>query len=388
MTRSRSFAALRATAWIHPRRATLTAFALGDLEHRGRVARHLETCSDCRQFVGFTQRLTISLDAPIAAAPEALLERALADRSMGARVILPSAEPAMQAVAGRRLQVAGLIIAAATIAVLAYQRPKGGEFTSGNELLLAGFVPKTAEAGQGGRADGPLTHYLRPLAVTYQRRFVDTVTGSIAPKGEFDVRVTQAALGKWLVTSAWRDIAGNPDMQGARSWVESVTVADTALAPVTRVAHVMPYRKWAGIYINQRFRNDSVVGQMSLDEDPTRRPIARSLRGERDRLIAADPLAPLYFMGVPILPGSEFDVAILGWAVVPTDFLVRMRMKVAGSERIGTPAGTFDCWKFVISVGGETHYHWVRKSDHLAVLTRRWMGDGRMRELILVAEGR
>jgi hypothetical protein len=177
-------------------------------------------------------------------------------------------------------------------------------------------------------------------------------------------------------------------MQGAKSWVESVTVADAALAPVSRIAHVTPYRRWAGIYINQRFRNDSVVGQMSLDEDPTRRPIARSLRGERDRLVAADAIAPLYFMGVPLLPGAEFDIAILGWAVVPNDFLVRMHMKVAGSERIGTPAGTFDCWKFVITVGKETHYHWVRKSDHLAVLTRRQLGDGRVRELVLKAEGR
>lgn len=376
------------TSWFHPRPKTLTAYALGDLEHRARVARHLERCSECRQFVGFTQRLTVSLEEKPAAAPEALLARALADRAGGGRVILPSAEPGTAAVAGRWLQAGGLLVAAAVIALWTYNRPEGVEFTSGNELLLAGFVPKSAEAGQGGRADGPLTHYLRPLTVTYQRRFVDTVTGSIAPRGEFDVRVTQAASGMWLVTSAWRDIAGNPDMQGAKSWVESVTVADTALAPVSRIAHVMPYRKWAGIYINQRFRSDSVVGQMSLDEDPTRRPIARSLKGERNGLIAADAIAPLYFMGVPLLPSAEFNVAVLGWAVVPRDFLVRMRLKVVGAERIATPAGTFDCWKFVITVGKETHYHWVRKSDHLAVLTRRQLGDGRARELVLVSEGR
>ena len=63
-----------------------------------------------------------------------------------------------------------------------------------------------------------------------------------------------------------------------------------------------------------------------------------------------------------------------------------MHMKVAGSERIETPAGTFDCWKFVISVGGETHYHWVRKSDNLGVRTTRRMSDGRTRELILFRE--
>ena len=80
-------------------------------------------------------------------------------------------------------------------------------------------------------------------------------------------------------------------------------------------------------------------------------------------------------------------MAILGWAVVPNDFLVRMHMKVEGSERVQTSAGTFDCWKFSIRVGNATHYHWVRKSDHLAVLTRRPMEHGKSRELILVQEG-
>jgi hypothetical protein len=276
---------------------------------------------------------------------------------------------------------------AAALALWTWQATRRSDFTSVNELLLAGFVPKSAEAGQGGHADGPLPHYLRPLFVTYQRRFVDTATGRFTTAGEFDIRVAQGESRTWVVTSEWRDIAGRRDMQGASSWIESVTVADTALAASRRTVHVKPYRKWAGIYINQGFRNDSVVGQMALDEDPTRRPIARSLRGELDRLIASDALAPFYFMGVPLLNGAEFDIAILGWAVVPTDVLVHMRMKVAGSERIQTPVGTFDCWKFVISVGRETHYHWVRKSDHLAVLTRREMSDGRTRELVLLREG-
>jgi hypothetical protein len=67
------------------------------------------------------------------------------------------------------------------------------------------------------------------------------------------------------------------------------------------VVHVKPYSRWAGISINQSFRNDSVVGQMSLDEDPTRRPIARDLRAQRGRLIASDVIGPVYFMGVSLM---------------------------------------------------------------------------------------
>src|SRR5262249_36451353 len=152
--------------------------------------------------------------------------------------------------------------------------------------------------------------------------------------------------------TTWREIAGLTDMQAATSWAESVTVAGS-LAPVSRVVHVKPYRRWAGIYINQAFRDDSVVGQMSLDEDPTRRPIAQDLHAQHARLIASDALAPVYFMGVPLAPGAAFDVTFLGWAVVQNDVFLPMHMTVTGSERIETPAGTFDCWKFVIHVGSE-----------------------------------
>jgi hypothetical protein len=249
-------------------------------------------------------------------------------------------------------------------------------------------VPRSAEAGQAGRSAGRMTHRLLPLAATYQRRFIDSVSGQITNAGKYDLRVSPAGANSWLVTSGWSEIAGRDDMSGARTWAESVTVADATLAPTSRVVHVKPYRKWAGIYIDQRFRGDSVVGRMSLDEDPTRRPIARDLRGHVERLIASDVLGPLYFMGVPLLPGAEFDVSMLGWAVVPNDVLVPMRMKVDGSERIETPAGTFDCWRFAVTVDGETHYHWVRKSDHLGVRTRRRASDGRIRELILFREER
>jgi hypothetical protein len=222
--------------------------------------------------------------------------------------------------------------------------------------------------------------------VTYRRRFLDSASGRTTDAGDYDLRVTPADSSRWLLTSAWREIAGGDDMNGARAWTESVTVADSALAPASRVVHVTPYGRWAGILIDQRFRNDRVVGRMSLDEDPTRRPIARDLGGQRNRLLASDALGPVYFMGVPLRPGAEFDLSALGWAVVARDVFVPMHLKVVGAERIETPAGSFDCWKFAIRVGLETHYHWVRQSDHLGVRTVRRLSDGRTRELILLRE--
>jgi hypothetical protein len=374
---------------FHPSHANLAAFATGDaFAGRGRVARHLERCSECRQFVGFTHRFANAARAlPTPAPSEALLSRALADRAAGARVILPaSIESARATLLGRAIRAFAVIVVAAILGVWWSSRNVRGDFASANELLLAGFVPRSAEAGQARRAAGPITHRLRPLAVTYQRRFIDSASGRVTDAGKFDLRVAPATLEIWHLTSAWREIDGRNDMSNAHTWTESLTVAGAALAPASRVVHVKPYRRWAGISIDQRFRNDSVVGQMSLDDDPTRRPIARDLRAQRGRLIVSDALAPVYFMGVPLSPGAEFDVSFLGWAVVPRDVFVPMHMTVTGSERVETPAGTFDCWKFVIIVGRETHYHWVRKSDHLGVRTVRRVSDGRTRELILLRE--
>jgi hypothetical protein len=376
---------------FHPSYASLTAFAAGEKQaRRGRVARHLEHCSDCRQFVGFTQRFekaAATLAAP--AASEELLSRALADRAAGARVILPAPiEPARDTLLPRAIPAVAAILVLAILGVWWVSRGVRGDFSSANELLLAGFVPRSAEAWQGARAAGTMTHRLRPISVTYQRRFIDSASGRVTDVGKFDVRVAPAtsASEMWLLTSAWREIEGRNDMSDARTWTESLTVAGSTLAPASRVVHVKPYSRWAGIHIDQRFSNDSVVGQMTLDENPTRRPIARDLREQRGHLIASDALAPLYFMGARLAMGAEFDVSILGWAVVPRDVIVPMHMKVVGSERIETPAGTFDCWKFVINVGRETHYHWVRKSDHLGVRTLRRVKDGHTRELLLFRE--
>jgi hypothetical protein len=285
--------------------------------------------------------------------------------------------------AGRSLILvaASLIIAIATVSQL-----RRGDFRGANELLLAGIVPKNAQAGQGGTAGGALMHRLRPMAVTYQRQIIDSATGRATDWGVLDINIKATGVDAWQLGSAWGQLERVTDMDGARAWAETVTVADSSLAPSRRVVHVTPYRRWDGILIDQRFRNDSVVGQMSLDNDPTRRPIARDLSSARDRLVASDALSPFWLMGVPLVIGTEVDVNVLGWSVVPNDVMVALHMKVVGSERIETPAGTFDCWKLAIQVANQTHYYWVRKSDHLGVLSRRRLPNGNTRQVILTRE--
>src|SRR5262245_65694135 len=90
---------------FHPSRKRLAEFAAGkECASRGRVARHLERCSECRRFVGFTrqfEKAAALLPAP--ATSEEILSRALADRAAGARVILPATiEPARETVLASR----------------------------------------------------------------------------------------------------------------------------------------------------------------------------------------------------------------------------------------------------------------------------------------------
>jgi hypothetical protein len=373
---------------FHPSERALVAFASGESGARASIARHLERCSECRQLVGFTQRLSAASAAlpPVVLADD-LLARALADRAAGMRVILPAPmEPVRIFDYGRAMRLGAMALAAAAITLWWYDRARVPEVRSVNEILLAGFMPRTAEAWQGGSV-GPLTHKLRNLSVAYQRRFIDSASGRVTKGGVLELEVSRGpGEVTWSVASAWHELTGVEGMQSVRVWAESLAVADSSLLPARRVVHVMPYRRWAGIRIDQRFRNDSVVGQMSLDEDPTRRPIAHDLASVKNRLLASDALATLWFMGVPMVMGAEFDVQMLGWAVIPKDVIMPLRMRVVASERVETPAGAFDCWKLAVAMGRETHFHWVRKSDHLGVLTRRRMPNGATREIILLRE--
>lgn len=374
---------------FHPSQKTLTAFATSDTADRRRVARHLERCEDCRRFVGFAQRLEKSLAAlPIVETRDDIFARAITDRDAGVRVILPLSDDRPRGGRpGLAARIGGLLAAGLVIGLWSTQRQRAPEVRGANDVLLAGVLPALAEAREPVSLSPPPRHSLSAVGATFQRRVVDSRTGRSSNAMTLEFRVApDSAAGVWSVTTRWHDIADPSDMQNARASSESLTVNGDSLWPTRRIVQLTPFRRWAGIRIDQRFRGDSVVGEMSLDETDTRRPIAHDLRAERRRLLASDALGIVYFMGVPVATGAEFDVSILGWAVVPNDVLVPTRLKVIASERITVPAGTFDCWKIAITAGSETHFYWIRKTDHLGVMMRRDLGTGRVREVVLVRE--
>jgi hypothetical protein len=89
----------------HPRHATLNRFSDGTLpaRRRRRVADHLAVCRRCRGEVAFIRQAGArarSLEAP--EPPEDLLEKILARRAAGERVILPLTSPGRRAYVKRR----------------------------------------------------------------------------------------------------------------------------------------------------------------------------------------------------------------------------------------------------------------------------------------------
>lgn len=375
---------------FHPSRRALMRFASREATgHRSPVARHLTHCARCREFVGFAQRLSkTAASLPGIPPNDDLLLRALEHRRDGMRIILPTPDVAPSSRRRVTPGVAALVVAAAAVAFTWLNRHSGPDVASVNELVLAGFVPRAAEARSMPRAGTAITHQLVPMSLTYAKRIRAPGAGKTwTPAGELSVRVAyDGRADAWLLTSSWSHIDGVVGMENARAWTETLRVAGPRLAPVTRAVDVVPYRRFAGISIRQRYHDDSVVGQMRLAENTTRRPIAGDFASYRDRLMASDLLGPFFFMGVPLASGASFDIGLLGWAVVPNDVILPLQMQVIGADSIDTPMGVCDCLKVAVSFAGRVGYDWLRRRDHLGILTRRELPDGSMREISLVRE--
>ena len=122
---------------------------------------------------------------------------------------------------------------------------------------------------------------------------------------------------------------------------------------------------WVAVGIFACFVPDSVLGEMTTDGG-VRRPIARRLPAERGPYVS-DAIALFALAGVPMSADWSRTMSVPGWAVIPTDVLYPVTLRVIGEERIATPTGVFDCWKVSVVVGRQRRIEWVRKTDGVAL---------------------
>jgi hypothetical protein len=232
---------------------------------------------------------------------------------------------------------------------------------------------------------------LAPMSLSFRRELVSPADRSDRRvEGYATLSVVSRMRGTdslWLIASSWTGLKGTPEVDNARSASESLYVTQKSLAPVARMVHVTPYRRFPGINIAQRFVGDSVLGEMSLKDMTTRRSIAASVPFSSGGVVPSDGAGPVLLMGVRLSPTWSTKLNLLGWSVVPKDVLHPFSMRVVASERITVPAGTFDCWKMAVTYDGHTRSLWVRKSDQIGVMSRdETKGSAGIREVVLVAE--
>jgi hypothetical protein len=364
----------------HPRAGALERFAEaashGTAAERADVARHLVRCARCRETVAFRRSLRDGVQRlPVPAPSDDLLARVLADRAQGARAILPVAPPRVRGRALRAFSrssggalLAG--IAAATAFVLVPQLvgrdvrsdPRDEWFVSGG--LFAGVAGAQAAPAPDAPPAQPVDGTrLRPRSLLYETRWSDRPGRTSAP-----AEVTVLSLDSTRVygVAAWR-VARR--MSGERVEAETLLVARDDLRPLARTVRVAPYdRRWRSLAVAQRFAADSVSGAMraeSEDGEVRRSFAARLPRGSGPYV--TDALAPLFLAAADLAPAWTRSVSMLGWAVVPGDVSSRVTLRVIGEERVTVPAGTFDCWRMVVSARGRVLDYWVRKEDGVAV---------------------
>ena len=301
---------------------------------------------------------------------EALLQRILASRAAGARIILPEA-PGPPRPAARRL-VAGAI--AAVLLLLAVPVLRRASSNPREVTSIASFLGSTAFAETRQGSDAPelppilLTRPggLRPLALELVRRVRDS---SGKPTGELTASLSVAAdqlegVPVWRVVSVAHDSTVVPQ----RVLTESLYVARADLRLLRRAVHVSPYRRFERINIRQQFRGDSVTGRMTTDGPSIGegRPIARELPSRFGPYVS-EAMAPLFLMPTPLSAGWTGSASLLGWAVIPRDFFVPLQLRVETEERLRVPAGEFDCWRLSLQFSGRRLTYWARKSDGLGV---------------------
>jgi hypothetical protein len=310
-----------------------------------------------------------------------LLERILASRAAGVRVVLP--------VAARTVPSRRAVRYAATAAILAGVAWLGwGVVTtrSGVESELPPvwvgggmlFIPSTAF----GQERFPLTRSLRyPLIAQIQATRVRpgrwTYQGTTIGDGVF---TTPQGEPRTIVIAA-----GN--VEGQPVWVasSSMEMLDTVLvdrATLRPLRHVRPMRH---ARLVQQFSHDSIDELLYLGPRPN--ALERTLRGAAafpdlgvgPMLVSWSPHSlEVLVQALPLTRAWRGSVYSANWVTMATRVptFTALDLRVTGTGRVTVPAGTFDCWTLEEREGDYKSVLWVSKDQGWLVMTRHTSSDG------------
>ena len=315
------------------------------------------------------------------ATPE-LLDRILADRRAGTRVILPVGRVARRTTS--RYVIAAVLVVAAVLTLPIYRGRLGdkSDLQPASQFFYFDGVARAEESPahvQLPPAVPAHPEHVHPATLEYLRVWQDS-SARVTMKMSSLLSV-RADGSSWQVVSTRRELTSEPQAITA----ETLVVARSDLRLVARAVHVRPYRRWRGINIEQRFSGDSVTGRMTLDGVDGMRPIARRLPASGAPYIS-DVFAPVFLASAPLDRSWRGRVTVLGWAVVPADVMRSVSLRVTGEEEVRVPAGRFDCWRLEVAHSGGSFAYWIRKSDGIAIRSEERQRDGGRRIVTLERE--
>ncbi len=316
-----------------------------------------------------------------------LMERIIASRESGTRVILPEVTDTKQVRSGRFL-IPATIVAALLLLALPFRlsSPPAAAGTDASSLsrIASEWLPGSVAFAQGdasrtARRFAPVSlsrpNNLRPMRLEYLRSWRDSRSREIG-RVTGVITVESATI---AATPAWLVVARN---QGTRNGsevfaIDSTMIARDNLRLLSHTAIERPYSRYDVMHIGQNFRGDSIVGDMHAYGTKTSsayRLIRRKLASANGPYII-DPLAPVILGAVGLHAGWTGSASLVGWAVRDDDVFMPIDLRVDGSEQVTVPAGRFDCWRLTISFGGRSLTYWTRKSDGVAVRSIERNGD-------------
>lgn len=327
--------------------------------------------------------------------PPDLLERILASRRSGIRVVLPR-------VRGHYTPWILAAFAAAAVAVLVInprerKRPPAPAEIDYQDIAAAlAFWPRAAMAQQAGPARTPRYDLVRHLdgsrahAGTWTYKTCTTTDGVLTKCGSrLTIMVREAQRAEqpaWLMVQR---------LAVVRDW--SSTKDTIYRAPDTTFFARQTLRplSWSitgdRIRVVRLFTRDSVQEAVDITgAHPRSWRSSAGLPGAADeplvvRWARVDVALLLQFL--PLARGwrgSVYSVGLLGRAPGASPF-PPLDFRVVGSERIDTPAGRFDCWKVEMRIGDETAMTlWASKDRGWLIKTRQGERDWQT-ELTLVS---
>ena len=322
-------------------------------------------------------------DLPAPEPPTDLLQRALASRGAGVRLVLPLGERGP--VQLRYLRHVAVIAGVAGLGWLAFVagRPGAEQRAEGPPARLVDgtlFFPSAAFGRQAMRQLAPryppITRIdpsgVRPGRWTYELLWItDRVFTSSQGK-----RTIALTAGSYEGRPAW--LMTDPGHVSRRpSWFGDTVFVDQASLRPLRYARSMRRAR-----LIQQFSRDSVT----------------------ERLDVASP-KERHFKGAAALPGAPGSPVLVSWSPYSLDALVQalplehgwrgsvytvnwismsdrlpaftpLDLSVVRSERVTVPAGRFDCWKLEVREGDEESFLWVSKAQRWVVKKQHtWSGE-------------